>query len=162
VIRLGVSTSDANRNAVAAEAIAETGALSGNIDDSRQLRLNGVDVNASGQDQGRLAGTATVSYDSSARTLTVSLNATGLTPGAHTAQIGSGSCQSQGSTLYTPMDFQADSDGNIVSETRTVTGITSVPASGAWYLDLHEGGSGSITMNGAPALGFRPVLCANG
>jgi hypothetical protein len=162
VIRLGVSTSDANRNAVAAEAIAETGALSGNIDDSQQLRLSGVDVNASGQDQGRLGGTATVSYDSAARTITVSLNATGLAPGAHTAQIDSGSCQAQGSTLDTPMDFQADSDGNIVNETRTVTGVSWFPASGGWYLNLHEGDSGSITANGGPALGFRPLLCANG
>lgn len=162
VLRLGVSTSDANRNAVAAEAIAETVAMSGDAGDSRQLELNGVDVAADGQNQGQLGGTASVSYDSAAQTITISLNATGLTPGAHTAQIDMGSCQSQGSTLYTPMDFQADSNGNIVNQTRTVTGVSSAPASSGWYLDLHEGGSGSITMNGSPALDFRPVLCANG
>jgi hypothetical protein len=121
-----------------------------------------VDVNVNGQDQGRLGGTANVSYDASAQTLTVSLNATGLAPGAHTLQIDSGSCQSQGSTLYTPMDFQADSDGAINGQTRTVTGVASMPASGDWYLEIHQGGTGSITMNGAPAFGFRPMLCANG
>ena len=70
--------------------------------------------------------------------------------------------QSQGKTLYTPMDFQADSRGNIDNQTRTVTGVTWLPASGDWYLNLHQGDSGSIMANDAPALGFRPVLCANG
>ena len=161
VLRLGVSTSDFNRTAVGAEAIAETGTLSGNMGGSQQLQLSGVDENASGQDQGQLGGTATVSYNASAQMITISLNATGLAPGAHTVQIASGICQSQGSTLYTPIDFQADSNGDISEQTRTVTGVSSMPT-GNWYLDIHQGGSGSITMNGAPAPGFRPVLCANG
>ena len=162
VIRLGVSTNDLNRNAVAGEAIAETGQLSGNGGGSSQLQLSGVDQNADGQDQGQLGGTATVTYSSSAQTLTISLTATGLVPGAHTLQVDSGSCQSQGSTLYTPMDFQADSNGNIMNQTRIVSGVSSMPASSGWYLELHQGGSGSLTSNGAPSLNFRPVLCANG
>ena len=163
VLRLGVSTNDGNRNAVAGEAIAETGRLSGNMmDGSQSLQLGAVDVNASGQDLGQLGGSVTVAYNSSAQTLSVTLNAAGLAPGAHTAQIDTGSCQSQGKTLYTPMDFQADFRGNIDNQTRTVTGVTWLPASGDWYLNLHQGDSGSIMANDAPALGFRPVLCANG
>ena len=160
VIRLGVSTNDFNRSAVAGEAIAETGQLSGSNGGS--LQLSGVDQNADGQTQGQLSGTVSVVFNSSAQTLTISLTATGLVPGAHTLQVDSGNCQNQGSTLYTPMDFQADSNGNITNETRTVSGISSMPASGDWYLELHQGGSGSLTSNGSPALNFRPVLCANG
>jgi hypothetical protein len=37
-----------------------------------------------------------------------------------------------------------------------------MPASGTWYLNLHLGDSNSILSNGAPALSFRPLLCANG
>lgn len=162
VLRLGVSTNDGNRNAVAGEAIAETGSLMGSVDHSQSLQLSGVDANSDGQIQGQLGGSVTVTYDSAAQTLTVSVNATGLTPGAHTVQIDSGSCQSQGSTLYTPMDFQAGSNGAIVGQMQTVTGVTWLPASGDWYLELHQGDSGSLMTNGTPALGFRPVLCANG
>ena len=161
-IRLGVSTSDFNRNPVAAEPIAETNPLPSNLNGDQQLQLMGVDVSPVGESQGKLSGTATVTYNSAAQTLSIELNATGLAPGAHTAQIDSGSCQSQGATLYTPMDFQADSNGNIVAQTRTVSGVTSMPASTGWYLDLHQGGSGTLQQNGSPALNFRPVLCANG
>jgi len=162
VIRLGVSTNDFNRNALAAEPIAESGPLSWGYDESRQFQLNAVDVNANGQSQGQLTGDATVSYDASAQTITVTVNASGLTPGAHAAHIHSGSCQAQGSVLYMLMDFQADSDGNIVNQTRTVTGVTAMPASGTWYLNLHQGDSNSILDNGVPTLSFRPLLCANG
>ena len=109
-----------------------------------------------------LAGKATVAYDPAAQTLTVTLDASGLTPGMHAAHIHSGSCQAQGSVLYMLMDFQADGHGNVVDETRTVTGVTSMPADGTWYLNLHQGDSNSILVNGAPALPFRPLLCANG
>jgi len=162
VIRLGVSTNDFNRNALAAEPIAETGPLSWGYDDSRQYQLAAVDVNANGQSQGQLTGNATVSYDASAQTITVTVNASGLTPGAHAAHIHSGSCQAQGSVLYMLMDFQADSNGSIVNQTRTVTGVTAMPASGTWYLNLHQGDSNSILANGVPTLSFRPLLCANG
>ena len=159
VIRLGLSTSD---YVVAAEPIAESGPLPAHLGGSQRFQLNAVDVDVNGQSRGRLSGNATVAYDPSAQTITVTLNATGLTPGAHAAHIHSGSCQAQGAVLYMLMDFQADSSGNIVNETRTVTGVTSMPAAGTWYLNLHQGDSGSILVNGTPTLSFRPLLCANG
>jgi hypothetical protein len=59
------------------------------------------------------------------------------------------------------MDFTADSTGQIVNQTRTVTGVTSpIPASG-WYLNLHEGNSQNILSGGQPTIFFRPLLCAN-
>ena len=59
------------------------------------------------------------------------------------------------------MDFTANRFGQIVDETRTVTGVTSpVPATG-WYLNLHQGNSNTILSNGQPTIAFRPLLCAN-
>lgn len=67
----------------------------------------------------------------------------------------------QGPVQYMLMDFMADGQGQIVNQTRTVTGVTSpVPASG-WYLNLHQGNSSNIAANGAPTINFRPLLCAN-
>ena len=60
------------------------------------------------------------------------------------------------------MDFQADDWGNVSNQTRVITGVTSLPAHGTWYLNLHLGNSNNIVANGAPALPFRPLLCANG
>jgi Cu/Zn superoxide dismutase len=119
-----------------------------------------VDVN--GNNQGQLNGTATVVYDPTAKTLSVTVNASGLTPGMHVAHIHQGTCQSQGSVLSMLMDYQADQNGKVVDETRTVSGVNQMPADGSWYLNLHLGDSNSIVSNGAPALSFRPLLCANG
>ena len=124
--------------------------------------LSAVDVNTEGASAGRLSGRATVTYDSAAQTITVTLDATGLTPGAHAAHIHAGTCRSQGAVLYMLMDFQADTHGNVVDQTRTVTGVQSMPATGTWYLNLHLGTSGNIVANGAPTLNFRPLLCSNG
>ena len=106
-------------------------------------------------------GTATISYDPAAQTISVTVNASGLAPGAHAAHIHDGSCMSQGPVQYMLMDFMADSHGQIVNQTRTLTGVTSpVPASG-WYLNLHQGNSNNILANGQPTISFRPLLCAN-
>lgn len=170
VIRLGTIGSDATNSgsngsngntALAAEPIARSGQLSSSPWGTRSS-LTGIDVNTNGVNVGPLTGRATIAYDAAAHTLTVTLNAGGLTPGAHAAHIHSGSCQSQGAVLYMLMDFQADARGNVVDQTRTVTGVNSMPASGTWYLNLHQGDSNTIVANGAPALPFRPLLCANG
>jgi CHRD domain len=108
-----------------------------------------------------LRGHATITYDPGAQTLTVTLTASGLTPGAHAAHIHVGSCQSQGPVQYMLMDFTADANGNISNETRTVTGVTSVMLNGGWYLNLHQGNSNNILSNGQPTVLFRPLLCAN-
>jgi cell division septation protein DedD len=58
-------------------------------------------------------------------------------------------------------DFDADAPGNIVNQSRIITGVTSVPGPGAWYLNLHQGGMNQILANGVPTLYFRPMLCAD-
>jgi Cu/Zn superoxide dismutase len=45
----------------------------------------------------------------SAQTITVTLTASGLTPGAHAAHIHAGFCDSQGPVQYLLMDFTANS-----------------------------------------------------
>ena len=91
-----------------------------------------------------------MAYDPQARTITVTLTASGLTPGAHAAHIHVGSCASQGPVQYMLMDFMANSRGQIRAEVRTVTGVTMpVPATG-WYLNLHQGTSSNILANGQP------------
>jgi hypothetical protein len=106
-------------------------------------------------------GNATLVYDPVRQTISVTVNASGLTPGAHAAHIHLGSCQNQGAVQYMLMDFTANRWGQITGETRTVTGVTSpVPATG-WYLNLHQGNSNTILSNGQPTIAFRPLLCAN-
>jgi hypothetical protein len=108
-----------------------------------------------------LRGRATVTYDPGAQTITVTVTATGLTPGMHAAHIHVGSCQAQGPVQYMLMDFVANGHGTIDDQTRTVTGVTTpVPATG-WYLNLHQGNSNNILSNGQPTIFFRPLLCAN-
>ncbi|MBR7826910.1 CHRD domain-containing protein [Actinospica sp. MGRD01-02] len=159
VLRLGLTGSDANDNALAREPIAQTGHLS---DGYGTYELHAVDVDVNGTAQGQLSGNATVVYDPTAKTLSVTVNASGLTPGMHAAHIHQGSCRSQGSVLYMLMDYQADEHGNVVDETRTLSGVNQPPAEGTWYLNLHLGDSNSILSNGSPTLSFRPLLCANG
>lgn len=110
---------------------------------------------------GAPGGTAVLVYDPARQTISVTVNASGLTPGAHAAHIHVGSCQNQGGVQYMLMDFTASRLGQIRHETRTVTGVTSpVPATG-WYLNLHQGDSNTILANGQPTIAFRPLLCAN-
>jgi hypothetical protein len=107
------------------------------------------------------AGTGTISYDPAARTLSVTVTAYGLTPGAHAAHIHAGSCRQQGATLYTLTDFTADSHGAIVHQTRTVRGVGAVKFGGGWYFNLHQGNASNITSHGKPTVNFRPLLCSN-
>lgn len=107
-------------------------------------------------------GSATIVYNPDTKTISVTVNATGLTPGAHVTHIHVGSCQQQGAVAYTLMpDFTANSHGAISNETRTVKGVTAVKMSGGWYLNLHQGNSKNILSNGKPTINFRPLLCAN-
>jgi hypothetical protein len=106
-------------------------------------------------------GRATIVYNPAAKTISVTVNATGFTPGTHAAHIHVGSCQRQGAVLYTLKDFTANSHGVISNETRTVTGVTAVELSGGWYLNLHQGNGNNILSNGQPTIYFRPLECAN-
>ena len=148
------------QNAVSGEVIAETP----NVNEggpTGTLPLTGIVFNSQGTGFGIPAGAASVTYSPSAKTLTVNVTASGVTPGFHAAHIHLGSCQSQGPVQYMLNDFTANSSGQIVNETRHVTGVTSgIPATG-WYLNLHQGTSQNILKNGQPTIFFRPLLCAN-
>jgi len=148
------------QNAVSGEVIAETP----NVNEggpTGTLPLTGIVFNSQGTGFGIPAGAASVTYSPSAKTLTVNVTASGVTPGFHAAHIHLGSCQSQGPVQYMLNDFTANSSGQIVNETRHVTGVTSgIPATG-WYLNLHQGTSQNILKNGQPTIFFRPLLCAS-
>jgi Cu/Zn superoxide dismutase len=152
-----VILADGQSGAIASEPIAQTPAIAAG---QMGYQLQSVEVGPTGTSYGTPQGWATVAYDPAARTITVTLTATGLTPGAHAAHIHVGSCMSQGPVQYMLMDFTANSRGQIVHEVRTVTGVTTpVPATG-WYLNLHQGTSANILANGQPTVNFRPLLCA--
>jgi hypothetical protein len=122
-------------------------------------KLNAIEA---GFRQGSLRGHATLVYAPNAKTITVTLNASGLTRGAHAAHIHIGSCQSQGPVKYMFMDFTADRHGNIRNQARVVTGVSSVMLTGGWYLNLHQGNSNDIlSKGGQPTIFFRPLLCAS-
>jgi CHRD domain len=157
VIRLGDSAGDP----LAAEPIAETGVLPTGPVPGAAFALHAVTFGTDGTDLGQPVGQATISYDAPAQTLTVTLTAAGLTPGPHAAHIHLGSCLNQGPVKYMMADFIADANGAIVNQTRVVTGVTSVPGPGNWYLNLHQGGMDEILANGAPTLYFRPMLCTD-
>jgi len=149
---------DGQGGAIASEPIAQTAAIAAG---QMSYQLQPVEVGPTGTSYGTPQGWATVAYDPGARTITVTLTASGLTPGAHAAHIHVGSCASQGPVQYMLMDFMANARGQINGEVRTVTGVTMpVPAAG-WYLNLHQGTSSNILANGQPTVNFRPLLCAN-
>jgi hypothetical protein len=160
-IHLGTYGGDFNRNPVAMELLAQTDPLPARLDGDRRLLLHALSYDANGHNLGPLYGRQKITYDPAAHTLTVTVSAHGLTPGAHAAHIHLGSCQAQGGVKYMIPDFVADSRGDIVDETRTVTNVTSAPPTSGLYLNLHLGDMNSILSNGAPALGFRPMLCSD-
>jgi Cu/Zn superoxide dismutase len=143
---------------VSRELIAKTSPLS---QGTSTYQLIAVEVNQNGKNYGTPQGHATIAYDPNAQTITVTLTASGITPGAHAAHIHIGSCQSQGKVQSMLQDFTADGNGSISHETRVVTGVTTpLPATG-WYLNLHQGDMNNILSNGQPTILFRPLLCAN-
>jgi Cu/Zn superoxide dismutase len=155
VIRNGTTS-----GGVPGEPIAEA-RLRGGVSRSA-VKLTAVVVSSTGVSYGTPQGTATITYNPDARTLTVVVNASGLTPGAHAAHVHLGSCQSQGPVHYMLTDFVANARGKIVNETRTVPGVkTPIPPSG-WYLNLHQGDHSNIlTSSGMPTIFFRPLLCSD-
>ncbi len=150
----------AQSGAVDVEHIAQTMPLHGAGSGSTRS-LTAVEVSPGGVSYGTPQGHAVIVYNPGAKTLSVTVDASGLTPGMHAAHIHLGSCQSQGGVLYMLMDFVANPHGKITGETRTVSDVTSgIPATG-WYLNLHQGTSSTILSGGQPTIAFRPLLCAN-
>jgi Cu/Zn superoxide dismutase len=154
VIRNGTAS-----RGVPGEPVAETAARSGTP--SSAGKLTAVEVSPTGARYGTPQGTATVTYSPHAKTLTVVVNASGLSPGAHAAHIHLGSCLNQGPVKYMIMDFVANAHGKIVNQARTVPGVkTPIPPSG-WYFNLHQGNHSNIlSSNGMPTIWFRPLLCS--
>ncbi|MGW3635211.1 CHRD domain-containing protein [Streptomyces sp. NPDC005122] len=160
-VHLGTFGGDFNRNPLAMELIAQSGPLPGKIAGVRTLGLHAVSFDPNGNNLGNPSGTESVTYDPAAHTLRITVTAHGLTPGAHAAHIHLGTCRTQGEVKYMLADFQADSRGDIVKESRTVTNVMTAPPTSGWYLNLHQGDMNSILSNGVPALSFRPLLCAD-
>jgi hypothetical protein len=144
---------------VARVPIAETRRLSHPY--GRPHRLIAVEVSPSGVSFGTPRGHATISYNGHRRTLTVTVSASGVTPGPHAAHIHLGSCMSQGPVKYMLRDLVANRHGTIVHAVRVFTHVTApIPAHG-WYLNIHQGNSGDILSGGQPTIFFRPLLCAD-
>ena len=93
---------------VANEPIAQTGELS---TANPSLPLTALEVTPGGMSLGTPSGHAVVTYNPVSMKLTVTISASGLTPGLHAAHIHVGSCASQGGVLYMLMDLKADSPG---------------------------------------------------
>ena len=127
----------------------------------RPHRLISVEVGSGWSSFGTPRGRATISYNAQRLTLTVTVHASGLTPGPHAAHIHLGSCMSQGPVLYMLKDLIANTRGRIAHAVRVFTNVTApIPAHG-WYLNIHQGNSSNILSNGQPTIFFRPLLCAN-
>jgi Cu/Zn superoxide dismutase len=143
---------------VSGERIARTGNYSNG---RRTYQLISVEADPDGKTYGTPQGSAVVAYDRNARTISVTVNASGFEPGRHAAHIHVGSCASQGPVRYMMTDFTANDDGRVVNQTRVVTHVTTpLPATG-WYFNLHQGNSGNILANGRPTINFRPLLCGD-
>jgi hypothetical protein len=147
-----------DNSAAGNEPIAATGPIASG---TTSYKLSSLEFAANGTSYGTPAGKASLTYDPVAQTLTITVSATGLTPGAHAAHIHVGSCQNQGGVLYMIPDLTASQSGSITGAKRVLTGVSApIPAAG-WYLNLHQGTSANILANGAPTINFRPLLCSS-
>ena len=124
-------------------------------------RLIAVEVSPGGVSYGTPRGRATISYSRRRHTLTVTVSASGLTPGLHAAHIHLGSCRSQGPVKYMLQDLVANRQGRIVHAVRIITNVTTPIPDHGWYLNIHQGNSSNILSNGQPTIFFRPLLCAD-
>jgi Cu/Zn superoxide dismutase len=123
--------------------------------------LISVETGAKGKSWGTPKGSAVIAYNKTAKTVSVTVSASGFAPGMHAAHIHLGSCFAQGPVLDTLADFSANAKGQIMKETRVITDVTAAPPATGWYLNLHEGDSSNIMSNGRPTINFRPLLCAD-
>ena len=150
----------ARGGSVAARPIAVTSRL-GRANFWRTHRLQAVEVGPRDRNYSTPHGRATIAYNSKHQTLTVTVSASGVTPGRHAAHIHLGSCQRQGPVKYMLRELVANRRGQIVRTVRVFRHVAApVPASG-WYLNIHQGSSADILRNGRPTIYFRPLICAN-
>lgn len=158
----GIAGPFGQHNALAGTPIADTAALPHNPAGVR-VALHAVDVTVNGVNEGPLAGAARISVDATAHTVTVTVDATGFTPGNHADHLHLGSCASQGAPQVMLPDLNANAAGRIHQTVTTTVApgtLTSLPATGM-YFNIHQGDMNSILVDNAPALSFRPLLCGN-
>jgi hypothetical protein len=106
-------------------------------------------------------GSATLTYDPSAKTLTVSVTANGLASGsAHAEHIHLGSCDAQGGVHFPLDDLVASPDGT-AQTTTVIQNVDQAPPASGWYVNVHLGSAAQIEQNGQPTLYFQPILCGN-
>ncbi len=101
-------------------------------------------------------GTATLTYDSTAKSLKVEIKLTGLAPSStHPAHIHAGSCAKQGTVDYPLSAVVADATG-VANSMSTVSNIKegAIP-DGAWYVNVHNGPAL------APDVQFQPLVCGD-
>jgi hypothetical protein len=104
---------------------------------------------------------AILTYDPTAKTLTVATRATGLVPGSdHAVHIHGGSCDSQGKVVYHLNDLVAKSDG-IAETTTVIPDVDQAPPASGWFINVHLGSHDQIEKDGKPPLYFAPILCGN-
>jgi Cu/Zn superoxide dismutase len=105
--------------------------------------------------------TVHLAYNTTAHTLNVALQASGLQPNsAHAVHIHKGSCRAQGDIVHPLPDLQADSSGN-ASLNQTINNVTTQPPAAGWYINVHMGPMDSIVSGDKPTLLFAPILCAD-
>jgi hypothetical protein len=151
VIRMGTGS-----RGVAANPIAVTRLLGGRPYQPHRLAA----VEAGPASRGPLRGHALLTYSQSRHTLTVTVSASGLTPGPHAADIHLGSCMRQARSS-TCCATSSPGPGVIWCTRWTFRHVMApIPAHG-WYLNIHQGSSATILSNGQPTIFFRPLLCAN-
>ena len=101
-------------------------------------------------------GTATLTYDATAKSLKVEIKLTGLAPSStHPAHIHAGSCAKQGTVDYPLSAVVADATG-VADSTSTVSNVKEggIP-DGAWYVNVHNGPAL------APDVQFQPLVCGD-
>lgn len=105
--------------------------------------------------------TAALTYNATAKSLTVTVSASGLVSGtAHAAHLHAGSCAAQGAVVYALSDITADASGDATTTT-VVPNVTTPPPASGWYLNVHTGSSSKILSGGKPTMLFQPILCVD-
>jgi Cu/Zn superoxide dismutase len=100
-----------------------------------------------------VTGTATLSFNASAKTLTVHLVLSGLDPNStHAAHVHRGTCDSQGPVAFPLKNVTGDSSGS-ADVTTTIQSVT--PTTEPLYVNVHN------TADLSTQIGFTPIACGD-
>ncbi|MCX2931498.1 CHRD domain-containing protein [Mycobacterium sp. CVI_P3] len=108
----------------------------------------------------RPEGSATLTYDPAAKTLTVAVTGSALAAGAHAEHIHLGSCAAQGAVKFPLNDLVAAADGT-AEATTVIQNVDQAPPATGWYVNIHLGSASQIEQDGQPTLYFQPILCGD-